>query len=586
MQNTVEEVKNRLDIVDVVSQYVQLKKMGGNYKGLCPFHNEKTPSFVVSTEKQICHCFGCNKGGDIFSFIQELEGVSFPEALEILADRAGVKINVDKFRKKEEKNEKDIYFKANELAQSFFEDQLWDTAEGKKVLEYLYKRGLQDETIKEFHLGFAPDSFDSLYPYLLKKGITREVLLKSGFVSTKRLTADEIFDKYRARLMFPVFDYLGKIVGFGGRALMADQSPKYLNSPENIIYNKRKVLYGFYLAKQAVKEKGKIILVEGYFDVILPYQSGIKNIVATSGTALTEDQVRLIKRICSDVTSCFDSDGAGFEATKRAYFLLQDAGLLLKTVTGLQAKDPADFVVEEKGNFDELISQAPDFIDFFAEKLLAENDLNTLTGRRKIIKELVPCYYGMSPMERDFFVRKFSVKLNISEKYLYEEMENSKLAKDHPARFVDNSPAPIVSKIALEELTLALVLEYPYLFEKVSQLLKTSDLNEEMKSVYKALTDQYNSSRDNFGTWDFDSGFLAKVRIKIDVLRLYVEEKYAGFSQEALNLELGKLVDKMKKEREMLKRNGIINEMHVAEKDQDMEKVNKLKIELLELLNM
>lgn len=585
MQNAAEEIKNRLDIVDVVSQYVQLKKVGGNYKGLCPFHNEKTPSFVVSAEKQICHCFGCNKGGDIFSFIQELEGVSFPESLEILADRAGIKIDVDKFRKKEEKNEKDIYFKANELAMAFFEDHLWNTAEGKKVLEYLYKRGLTEETIRKFGLGFAPDSYDSLYPHLLKKGISREILLKSGFVSTKRLTSDEIFDKYRARLMFPIFDYLGKIVGFGGRALKADQSPKYLNSPENLIYNKSKILYGFYQSKQVVKERGKVVLVEGYFDVILPYQSGIKNIVATSGTALTEQHVRLIKRICSDVTSCFDNDAAGFEATKRAYFLLQNAGLLLKTVTGLQIKDPADFIVEKKGNFEELINQAPDFIDFFAEKLLSENDAGVLAGRRKIIKELLPCYYGMSPMERDFFVRKFSVKLNISEKYLYEEMENSKLAKDHPARFVDNPTAPAVSKIALDELTLALILEYPYLFEKASQLLYISDLNEEMKGVYKALTDQYNSSRDNFGTWDFDGGFLAQVRPKIDILRLYAEERYNGFSQEALSLELGKLVDKIKKEREMLKRNRIVNEMNVAEKNQDNEKVNRLKVELSELIN-
>lgn len=585
MQNTVEEVKNRLDIVDVVSQYVQLKKVGSNYKGLCPFHNEKTPSFIVSTEKQICHCFGCSKGGDIFSFIQELEGVSFPEALEILADRAGVKINVDKFRKKEEKSEKDIYFKANELAGAFFEDQLYDTPEGKKVLDYLYKRGLEDKTIKEFRLGFAPDSYECLYPYLLKKGISREVLVKSGFVSSKRLTSDEIFDKYRARLMFPIFDYLGKIAGFGGRALKADQSPKYLNSPENLIYSKSKILYGLYSAKQAIKEKAKVILVEGYFDVILPYQSGVKNIVATSGTALTEQHVRLIKRISSDVTSCFDNDEAGFEATKRAYFLLQNAGLLLKTVVGLSHKDPADFVTVAKGNFEELINQAPDFIDFFAEKLLSENDANTLTGRRKIINGLIVCYYGMSAMERDFFIRKLAIKLNMSEKYLYEEMENSKLAKNHPARLVYSGDTTTASKIILDELILALVLEYPYLFEKASQLLKTSDLNEEMKSVYKALTDQYNSSRDNFGTWDFDSGFLAQMRAKIDILRLYAEEKYNGFSQSALNLELDKLVDRIKKERGMLKRNRIINEMNVAEKNQNVEEVNRLKIELQELLN-
>ncbi|MDA1060802.1 MAG: CHC2 zinc finger domain-containing protein, partial [bacterium] len=210
MADLVDDIKSRLTIEDVVSQYVQLKKAGRNLKGLCPFHSEKTSSFIVSPEKQICHCFGCNKGGDIFTFIQEIEGITFVESLELLSDRAGIKADLSKYQKKATKSEKDDYYKAHELATEFFEKQLYKTDDGKKVLEYLHKRGLNDETIKEFRIGFAPDKYDELYPLLLKKGISKEVLINSGLVSSKKLTSDEVYDKYRARLMFPILNYLGR----------------------------------------------------------------------------------------------------------------------------------------------------------------------------------------------------------------------------------------------------------------------------------------------------------------------------------------------------------------------------------------
>jgi DNA primase len=266
MGDPVDEIKSRLSIEELVSSYVQLKKAGRSYKGLCPFHSEKTPSFVVSSEKQICHCFGCNKGGDIFTFIQEVEGISFPEALRLLADRVGVKIEENKSKSVSvSKKEKDEFYRAHDLAAEFFEKQLLSSRDGEKVLEYLYKRGLTNETIKEFRLGFAPDSYDSLYPFLLKKGINKDILIQSGLVSAKNLSSDDIYDKYRQRLIFPILDNLGKICGFGGRALKKDQMPKYLNSPENIIYNKSKLLYGLYHSQKAIKEFDKILLVEGYF---------------------------------------------------------------------------------------------------------------------------------------------------------------------------------------------------------------------------------------------------------------------------------------------------------------------------------
>lgn len=582
MADIVDDIKSRLSIEDVVSQYVQLKKAGRSFKALCPFHSEKTPSFVVSPEKQICHCFGCNKGGDIFAFIQEVEGATFSEALEILADRAGIKIEADKFRRKEDKSEKNEYYKAHELACEFFEKQLHSTNDGKKVLEYLKKRGLKDETIKEFRLGFAPDSYDDLHSYLLKKGIRKEVLMKSGFVSVKNLASEKVYDKFRARLMFPVFDYMGRVHAFGGRALKADQSPKYLNSPENIIYSKGKTLYGLYQAKQSIKEEDKAIVVEGYFDVILPYQAGFKNVVASSGTALTSDQVKLIKRLTSNVITFFDTDEAGFEATKRSFFLFQNENILVKTIGKVEQKDPADFILEKGVEFNKLVKESPDFITFFIDKLLKENDIFVLEGRKKILSELMPCYKQMTPADRDFFVKKLATELNINEKYLYEEFDSYKLPMDHPARFSDSEQA-VSKKFGVQEFLLALLLGYPQLFVEVAGDVEVDDFEEDKKNIYKALTDQYNSARDKFAAWNFDKGFLAEIRGKIDVLTLYAEERYSAFSESSLELEVGKLVDRMKKDRKVSKLNEIQSKIVDAEKSQDKEKLGKLLREYQEL---
>ncbi len=571
MADLVEDIKGRLSIEDTVSQYVQLKKAGRNLKGLCPFHSEKTSSFIVSPEKQICHCFGCNKGGDIFTFIQEIEGITFVESLELLADRAGLKADLSKYRKKASKSEKDDYYKAHELATEFFEKQLYKTSDGKKVLEYLHKRGLKDEAIKEFKIGFAPDKYDALYPFLLKKVISKEVLIKAGLVSAKKLTSDQVYDKYRSRLMFPIFNYLGRICGFGGRALKKDQVPKYLNSPENIIYNKSKVLYGLSFAKQAVKEEDKAILVEGYFDVILPYQEGIKNVAASSGIAISKDQARTIKRLTSNVVTCFDSDEAGFEATKRAYFILQDQDLSVKTIS-LEEKDPADFVLKNGEKFKELVDDAPNFVTFFMEKLLSQNDVSALDGRRSVIKELLPCYKQMSASTRDYFVRELSQALSIKEKYLYEEMENYKLPVDHPVRIVQESK----SRLGMQELILAINLEYPFLFKLTKEFLENEDFEDYLKDIYKELGDQYNSARENFEAWLYDKGVLARERAKVDVLRLYAEEQYNGFGEESLELELEKLIDKLKRDRRIEKLKGIQSQIIEAEKSEDKELLKKL----------
>lgn len=585
MADLVNDIKSRLGIEEVVSQYVQLKKTGRNFKGLCPFHSEKTPSFIVSPEKQICHCFGCNKGGDIFAFIQELEGVSFVESMEILADRAGIKIDTAKLGKKAPKSEKDIYFKAHELACEFFEKQLYKTNDGEKVLEYLHKRGLTDDTIKEFRIGFAPDKYDELYPYLLKKGIPKDVLFKSGLISAKNLASDSVYDKYRARLMFPIFDYLGKICGFGGRALKHDQAPKYLNSPENFIYNKSRVLYGLSHSKKYIKEQDQIVLVEGYFDVVLPYQAGIKNLVASSGTALSSEQVRIIKRLTSNVVTCFDTDDAGIEATKRAYLLFQNEDIVTRVVTGIDQKDPADFVLTKGDLFKEFVDKAGDFITFFIEKLVRDNKIDTLAGRRQAIREILPYYQSMSPTTKDFCVKELSGRLKMNERHLYEELENYKLPLDHPVRQAVSAEIQTESsKMTAENLTLALILEYPVLFDKTLALIDKNNLTEEVKNVYNNLAEQYNAARGNFQKWDFDSGILSDNRGKIDVLRLYAEDKYRNFSEDALGAEIEKLIDRTRKDRKIRKLSDLQLGIAEAEKAQQKDRLNELLKEQQKLL--
>lgn len=578
MADYAEEIKARLGIYEVVSQYVQLKKAGHNYKGLCPFHSEKSPSFVVSPEKQICHCFGCNKGGDIFTFVQELEGVSFVEAMEMLADQAGVKIEKKQVKQKAaDKSVKDPYYEAHELAATFFQEQLHGTEDGKKVLDYLHRRGLEDDTIKEFRIGFAPDAYDQLNPLLLNKGIPKEVLLTSGLAANKTIGDERIYDKYRSRLMFPIFDQLGKICAFGGRALKADQQPKYLNSADNPIYNKSRVLYGLYHAKPEIKREGKVVIVEGYFDVLLPYQAGVKNIVATSGTALTEDHVRMLKRLTTEVVTCFDADGAGFEATKRAYFLLSAQDINVKTVSDFGGKDPADYVRVNGAKFSDLIKSAEDFVMVFVGKLLAENDKKTLAGRKEILTQAMPVYKRISPALRDFFIKDLSLKLDVKEQFLYDEIAIYKLPVNHPAR----SEEAKKNKFSLEQILIGLFLEYPQIFrDDLSEKFSGSFLE-----IYNILRNQYQANGGPVKVWDFSGADFSPFKTEIDVLRLYIEEFYGGFTEKTLGLELQKLVDKSLEERRIKQLDDIHQQIEKAEKDGDANSLKRLLQEQLTLMS-
>ncbi len=593
MADVVADIKNRLDIVDVVAPYVELKKAGRNFKACCPFHSEKTPSFVVSPEKQIAYCFGCHKGGDMFRFIQEVEGVDFAECVSILADKAGVKADVKKFKSKGGKGEKSLkeqLLEIHEDACKMFEAKLFDKSEeSKKVLAYLEKRQMTKEMIKEFRVGLATKDYDDLHKYLMKKGHKQDLLVKSGLFSLKDVAGKGIYDKFRLRLMFPIFDQMGRVIAFGGRALEKDQVPKYLNSPETGIYSKGKVLYGLSHAKQAIKEADKVVVVEGYFDVIALYQNDIKNIVASSGTALTPEQVKLIGRFTKNIVSCFDTDPAGINATKRAYEVIQDAEMNMKTLkmTG-DMKDPADFMVDRgkkgKDEFLGLIDNAENFLEFYMYLLNQKFEVKSLEGRRKFLEEIIPLMKMMkSTVKMDHFVRVLANYLDTKEKFLYDEIENFKVLRD---QYSGRNEVEEVKgeKLSVSALLISVLLENPLHLGKVKETLNEDDFEGDLKNIYIEMCRKYNAGRTEKEGWDLDAEKMAVPSDRIAFLSLYAEEKYGSFNGESIEFEVGKLIDRIVKGRRMHKRIELEKALKEAEKDGDEDKKKQLLKDFQKLL--
>ncbi len=593
MGDVVTDIKARLSIEDVVSSYVQLKKAGRSYKGLCPFHNEKTPSFIVSPEKQIAYCFGCHKGGDIFKFIEEVEGVEFSDAIKILADRAGLKVEVEKINKKYkagEKGLKDFLYEAHDEAATHFQKNLFDkSADSEKVLEYLRKRRVTDETIQTFRIGFAKDSYDDLYEHLMKKDFKKDVLIKSGLFGYKEIDNAKLYDKFKGRLIFPIFDQMGRVIGFGGRALQSEQVPKYLNSPETSIYSKGKVLYGLSHAKKAMKESDKVIIVEGYFDLISLYQAGVENVVASSGTALTSDQIGLIKRFTKNIVSCFDTDSAGIEATRRAYEVALGAEIEMKTLTmPNEFKDSADFMlakgVSGKDEFLKMVDGASDFIEFYAKLLTSQVNVKTFDGRRKFMDEVVPILKMMkSAVKMDYFVKIVASVLDTKAQFIYDEVANYKVLRT-PMKESEQEVAHDKQRIDARSLLIGVLLEFPKFFTFADKL-KETDFDGDIKDIYMELVNQYNASRsDSHEKWDLDSSALTGLQEKISYLALFAESYYENFSEETIGGEAQKLVDKIIKNRKLNQRSKLEKELKEAEKSGDTAKQKMLLEKFKELI--
>jgi DNA primase len=359
MFSSSEEIKNKLDIKEVIGQYLKLQKAGANYRALCPFHKEKTPSFFISPSRQIWHCFGCNSGGDIFSFIMKIENIEFKEALKLLAQKAGVELT---YENPQIRSQKQILIDINKEASKFFEENLW---KNKDVINYLVKRGLNQETIKEFHLGWAADEWQSVSNFLIKKGFKSKDIIDSGLAVAKNT---EIYDRFRSRIMFPIEDYSEGIVGFTGRIFQGinplktikdiEKIGKYINSPQTLIFDKSKILYGLSKSKNYLRSQESTLLVEGQMDFLAAWQSGIKNIVATSGIALTAYQLKILKRYNNTLVLGFDMDEAGEKASERSIELALSKEFNVKILRLPEGKDLADYFINKanKENIKDLIT--------------------------------------------------------------------------------------------------------------------------------------------------------------------------------------------------------------------------------------
>lgn len=469
------EVLSRTDIVALISEYVRLIKRGRRYVGLCPFHQERTPSFTVSPDKQLFYCFGCGTGGDALKFLMLRENLSFPDALRQLADRAGLKLPAPASDPEEiaRRREREEAWHINKLAANFFVRQLHDKA-GIPAREYLEKRGVALAVASKFELGFAPPSRDSLVSFLKSQGISGEEAVRCGVAI--RLESGEVIDRFRGRLIFPIHDSRGRIVGFGGRALDDATQPKYLNSPETPLFNKRELLYGLYQAREAIRTTGFAVIVEGYLDAITAHQFGFTNVVASLGTSLTREQAQLLLRYTTTALIAYDSDAAGAAATLRGLDLLQETGFHVKIVRVPQGKDPDEFIrTAGPEAWGRIVAQAVPFLEYKALHLAQEKGLETAAAKVAVLRELLPNLACLeSALEREEGIRTVARITGLTWETIRSELDRF-LEKGQKSRLNEQKSVKNKHKIEYtgdarkkaEDALLRLLLERPALAQEV-----------------------------------------------------------------------------------------------------------------------
>ncbi len=424
----IQEIKNRLDIVDVVKDYITLEKAGSNYRALCPFHSEKTPSFFVNQTRQIWRCFGgCNEGGDMFQFVMKIEGVEFGDALRILAKKAGVELKKqDPQIETKRKRLTDIC----ETSAMFYERQLSESKGGKEAEKYLLGRRISKESINLWRIGYAPTKKDALSKFLIGKGYKREELVQAG-ISTERGS----FDRFRGRVIFPIFNLSGDPVGFGGRTVVKeDERAKYINTPATMLYDKSAIMYGMHEAKTAIRKEGFAVIVEGYTDVILCHQAGYKNVISSSGTALTHKHLDILGRYTKKIRTAFDMDEAGKSATKKGIDMALEKEFDVRIIIMPENEDPADTVSRDSKEWENCVKNAKPVIDFYFQNALSSRDISDPYEKKEAAKELLPEIKKIrNSIERSHFISKLADSLGIKEEALLDEMGKLKEEKKSDA---------------------------------------------------------------------------------------------------------------------------------------------------------
>lgn len=496
-----EEIKQKLDLADMIGEYIQLKPAGTHaFKALCPFHSEKTPSFHVSRDKQIWRCFGCGVGGDVFSFVMQMEGVDFPEALRILGRKAGVQI--ERYDTSEA-NEKARAQRVQNFAAAYYHKMLLESPKAVEARAYVERRGITSELVEKFQLGYASDEWDTFVTAAKARGINDRDLSSGGLALTKK-SGSGLIDRFRNRLMIPLGDVSGNAVGFTGRVLNPEDQPKYMNSPETVLYKKSALLYGLDLAKQAIRHEDVAIIVEGNLDVIASHKAGVEYVVASSGTALTQLQLQLLKRFTTKLIFCFDADAAGFAAAKRGIQLAQSLGFDVAVVLIAEdaGKDPDDVVAKSPQLWRDLVRNTVPIMEYYFSYALRGKDLMKIDDKRAVGKFLLPEVGRLTDVvEREHWLQKLGMLLHIETEVLRGELTKGVEGSSRPR--VEGkgviSPAKIVRKrtrsgLILEQL-IGLFIEVPELREEIKKMLPEALICEgDLKTLYRSAIDLYTQS--------------------------------------------------------------------------------------------
>ena len=585
-EELIEEIKSNNDIVDVISQYVVLKRSGRNFFGLCPFHKEKSPSFSVSPDKQIFHCFGCGVGGNVIHFVSKIENLNFKDTLEMLANRANIALPVLTSNPQEEKiaNLKSKVYKINEETARFYHENLYKPT-SKPAQEYIKKRELNNKTLQSFLIGYS-GKYDELYQLLKSKGFTEEEILASSLVN--KTENGKFIDRFRGRLMFPIQDVQGRVIAFGGRVL-DDSKPKYINSPENIVYSKGRHLFGLNVAKKG--DTKKLIIVEGYMDAISLYQRGITNAVASLGTALTEKQGWLLRKSCEQVIIGYDADGAGQAATMRGLEILQNMGCDMRILQIYGAKDPDEFVRKYgPERFLKCVDNSISLVEFKVKNLKQDLNLDNVNDKIKFLNQIAKILAKVdNSIEKEIYIDKISLEYGISKEAIYAEVNKLTYSNQKDTKVLERPVATYIRKpvedtkkideatLRREKMVIYLLLNYPQeSFAKIKNVISVELIqSDKNKQIINKLYEE-----------------LEKGNINIDILNLFEEEDMinyisgimaSDFEITDVNKAIEDMVNTYIKEKLINRRNEIIKKLENTE-NQTKEEVANLEKELNEII--
>ena len=585
--NPVEEVKSKLDIVETISSYINLTQAGGNFKACCPFHNEKTPSFMVSKEKQIWHCFGCDRGGDIISFVQEYEGIDFKEALKILAEKANVPLTGFSLKKKEDYKK---LYAINEEAVKFYHNVLEQKADkSKQVIKYLDKREITKGSRQDWQLGLSGELWDELLKYLVSEGYKEEDIFQAGLIIRKK-DGQGYIDRFRKRLMFPICDTQGRVVAFTSRTLAGiayDEEAmggKYVNSPQTVIYDKSKILYGWHLAKDAIRKKKYLIIVEGNMDVIAAHQANTHNTIAVSGTALTKEHIKLIKRYTDNIILAFDGDAAGSRAAFRSVVLGWQNDMNIKILLLPKGKDPADIIQDDSKQWLEAIKKSEPVMDYYVKRIVAGVDLSRADHKKIAVQKLLPIIkFIKSKIEQVHYLKLMSDKLQIPFEILERDLEEAnsfiETQQTNLSKTTDEKKNTLL--LLTEQLLAIAFYKHSYL-EKLIADVEPEIVAAELQSLYRKAIIYYTKHQNLDSFTDYPE---LEEQEKQDWIRLSLEgeKNFLDSTTNDLANDWQNLVFNLKKRYLDNERRTLISELRQAELDGSQEQQDAIshKINLL-----